>query len=165
MKKITTLLIITSIAFGVIITQSAKTQKTISKLTEYNVNVERGLVVREILESTIREVTAYNVGDPNQCWGDPCESANGENICLALEQGYKRCATNSLPFGTDIRISSPKSDWSMICKVTDRMNDRYFNRIDIAMTLEEKQRAKNFGIQHLVVEVLGEEKLITMTTK
>lgn len=159
--KITTLLIITSIILsGVIIQQSIKTNKTIVSLipeTEYN----HKLIVREIIDSTVREVTAYNAGDPSQCSGNPCISANGENICLALEQGYKRCAANFVPLGTDIRVSSPISDWSMICKVTDRMNSRYFNRVDIAMTLEEKQRAKNFGLQNLLVEVLGEEKLIT----
>ena len=31
----------------------------------------------------LREVTAYNVGDPAQNYGDPCESANGEDICAA----------------------------------------------------------------------------------
>jgi len=29
----------------------------------------------------IREVSAYNVGDPKQNYGNPCISANGENIC------------------------------------------------------------------------------------
>ncbi len=94
-------------------------------------------------------VTAYNAGDVNQCWGDPCQSANGENICLALKKGYKRCAANFVPLGTRLEIEGFGQ-----CLVTDRMNSRYHYRVDIAMKLEEKQRAKDFGLQYLNVSVL-----------
>jgi len=100
------------------------------------------------LNSVIREVTAYNAGDINQCWGDPCESANGENICLALELGYKRCAANFVPFGTILHIEHYGD-----CMVTDRMNSRYTNRVDIAMKLSEYERAKKFGLQKLLVTI------------
>ena len=100
--------------------------------------------------SQVREVTAYNVGDPNQNWGDPCQSANGENICAALESGSKRCAANFVPFGTLLRIAHYG-----ICTVTDRMNKRYTNRVDIAMKKDEKEKALRFGLKRLPVTVIS----------
>lgn len=101
-------------------------------------------------EGVIREVTAYNAGDPAQTDSSPCTSANGENICLALELGYKRCASNAFPFGTRLQIENYGE-----CMVVDRMNSRYSSRVDIAMKKEEKQRAINFGLQKLVVAVIN----------
>jgi len=98
----------------------------------------------------IKEITAYNVGDINQTDDSPCISASGENIWLALEKGYKRCATNSLPFGTLIEIENYG-----ICMITDRTNKRYTDRIDIAMKKNEYQRAINFGIQKLNVIIIN----------
>ena len=98
------------------------------------------------IEGTIREVTAYNVGDPNQTDSSPCISANGTNLCEALERGEKHCATNAFPFGTILEIQNYGT-----CVVSDRMNLRYPNRIDIAMKLSEKQRALRFGKQNLLV--------------
>jgi len=100
--------------------------------------------------SQLREVTAYNVGDPDQNWGDPCQSANGENICAALDSGSKRCAANFVPFGTVLRIAHYG-----ICTVTDRMNRRYADRVDIAMKKNEKQKALRFGLRRLPVTVVA----------
>ncbi len=97
----------------------------------------------------IREVTAYNVGDPNQNYGDPCISANGENICVALEKGLSRCAANFVPFGTQLFIEKFGT-----CTVTDRMNRRYKSRVDIAMKLNEKRAALKFGVQRLKVQII-----------
>ena len=94
-------------------------------------------------------MTAYNVGDPDQNWGDPCQSANGENICAALDSGSKRCAANFVPFGTLLRIGHYG-----ICTVTDRMNKRYTDRVDIAMKKDEKKKALRFGLKRLPVTVL-----------
>jgi len=104
---------------------------------------------KEYTDETFREVTAYNVGDINQCSGNPCISANGENICLALEKGYKRCAANFVPFGTKLLIENYGE-----CLVVDRLNSRYKNRVDIAMKFDEKERALNFGIQNLIIKIL-----------
>jgi len=101
-------------------------------------------------KSTIREVTAYNAGDPAQTDSSPCISANGENVCEALAKGYKRCAANFVPFGTILRIAHYGD-----CMVTDRMNSRFANRVDIAMQLHEKQRAVSFGLQRLNIEILS----------
>ena len=99
--------------------------------------------------ASIREVTAYNVGDPKQNHGNPCISANGENICAALNLGLKRCAANFVPFGTQLYI-----DHYGVCTVTDRMNRRYRNRVDIAMKVNEKDKALQFGLKKLKVTIL-----------
>lgn len=126
-------------------------EATIEETTIEETTIEEAIIEEALpsVSGTIREVTAYNAGDPNQCWGDPCESANGENICLALAKGYKRCATNFVPFGTILHIEH----WGE-CMVTDRMNSRYTNRVDVAMRLDEKQRALNFGLQRLHVTIV-----------
>ena len=98
----------------------------------------------------IREVTAYNVGDPSQNYGDPCISANGENICVALDRGLRRCAANFVPFGTQLYIEK-----FGFCTVTDRMNKRYKSRVDIAMKLNEKARALKFGLRKLNVQIFS----------
>jgi 3D (Asp-Asp-Asp) domain-containing protein len=103
----------------------------------------------EIVSETIRIVTAYNVGDPKQTWGDPCISANGENICKALKLGLKRCAANFVPLGTELLIGRYGR-----YVVTDRTNSRYRNRVDIAMHLNEYKKAKQFGKKKLNVKIL-----------
>lgn len=114
--------------------------------------------VYKVISETVRDVSAYNVGDINQCSGDPCISANGENVCLALEMGYNRCAANFVPFGTELLIFSEETGWSHHCVVTDRMNKRYPNSVDIAMKLSEHDRAIKFGRQKLNVRVLEKVK-------
>jgi 3D (Asp-Asp-Asp) domain-containing protein len=103
----------------------------------------------QISSETLRTVTAYNVGDPAQNFGDPCISANGEDICTALELGERRCAANFVPFGTKLHIQ-----WYGICVVTDRTNSRYRNRVDIAMKLNERRKAIEFGRRNLYVRIL-----------
>ena len=100
-------------------------------------------------QASIREVTAYNVGDPKQNYGDPCIAANGENICAALNLGLKRCAANFVPFGTQLSI-----EHYGVCTVTDRMNRRYKDRVDIAMKVTEKDKALQFGVKKLKVTIL-----------
>ncbi len=106
-------------------------------------------MLNDSVNEIIREVTAYNVGDPKQNQGDPCISANGENICVALDLGFKRCAANFVPFGTQLYIDSYG-----VCTVTDRMNERYKNRVDIAMKMTEKDKALQFGLKKLKVTIL-----------
>jgi 3D (Asp-Asp-Asp) domain-containing protein len=103
----------------------------------------------KVVYSRIMPVTAYNIGDVNQCSGDPCISANGENICMALDMGYKRCAANFVPLGTRLNIEGFGQ-----CVVTDRMNSRYHHRVDIAMKKDEYKQAKEFGLKRLKIEVL-----------
>jgi len=103
----------------------------------------------EVMGETIRIVTAYNVGDPDQNAGDPCISANGENICEALEKGLRRCAANFVPFGTRLHIDSCGT-----FVVTDRTHSRYRNRVDIAMKSDEVEKAKAFGKKRLTVKIV-----------
>ena len=103
----------------------------------------------KVISETIREVTAYNVGDPSQNDSDPCIAASGENICAALTAGAKRCAANFVALGTRLDIEN-----FGICTVTDRMNARYRNRVDVAMELWEKRKAIEFGLQKLRVKIL-----------
>ena len=103
----------------------------------------------EVISETVRFVTAYNVGDPNQTYGNPCVSANGEDICRALILGEKRCAANFVPLGTELFIERYGR-----CMVTDRTNSRYRNRVDIAMKLNEFKKAIQFGKQKLKVKIL-----------
>jgi 3D (Asp-Asp-Asp) domain-containing protein len=102
-----------------------------------------------VVSETVRVVTAYNVGDPNQNSGDPCIAANGENICRALESGAKRCAANFVPFGTELFIEDHGT-----FVVTDRTNSRYRDRVDIAMKRTELSKARRFGKKILIVKIL-----------
>ena len=102
-----------------------------------------------VVSETIRIVTAYNVGDPEQNYGDPCISANGENICKALRVGKRRCAANFVPFGTELHVENYGT-----FVVTDRTNSRYRNRVDIAMKLNEYRKARRFGKKKLNVKIL-----------
>ena len=98
---------------------------------------------------TIREATAYNVGDPNQTDGSPCLTADGSNACEELAQGKKICAANFVPIGTKLVLRGLGT-----CTVKDRMNSRFKNRVDIAMPAHEKERAKKFGLQKVEVRIL-----------
>ncbi len=97
-----------------------------------------------------REITAYNAGDIAQCSGDPCISASGENICLALDRGFKRCAANFVPLGTRLWIENVGH-----CLVTDRMHYRFKHRVDLAMPLNQKNKALEFGRKNLEVKILS----------
>lgn len=114
-------------------------QKTIDQPAEPETSESNG---------TIREVTAYNVGDPAQTDSTPCIGASGIDLCEALARGEKHCATNFVPLGTVIEIQNFGE-----CVVSDRMNSRFANRVDVAMKLSEKDRAIKFGLQNLLVTV------------
>jgi 3D (Asp-Asp-Asp) domain-containing protein len=94
----------------------------------------------KVVRTLYTTATAYN-SEISQCQGDPCITANGFNVCRhGIEDTI---ATNRLPFGTKIRI--PELFGDRIFIVRDRMNKRYYNRIDIWML--DKQEAVNFGIK------------------
>lgn len=101
-----------------------------------------------VVSKTLRTVTAYNLGDVAQTDDSPCIGASNKNLCEMQEQGVKIAAANFVPFGTRLRIHGE------IYEVWDRMNSKYPNRVDIAMSLAEKERALKFGKQILEVEIL-----------
>ena len=117
--------------------------------TEENEADEKPATVLTFKSLGVKGISAYNAGDPYQTDGNPCRSANGENICLALELGYKRCASNMVPFGTLLEIEGYGR-----CLVTDRMNSRFQNHVDIAMKASEKQAALQFGRRKLAVTIV-----------
>lgn len=119
--------------------QEWRTSFSNSKVTPYR-------RVRKVL----RQVTAYNVGDRNQTSNRPCTAASGENVCVAVNKGEKRCAANFVKLGSLLHIQ----DYGL-CRVTDRMHRRYKNRVDVAMPAGEKQAARQFGVQQLQVTELS----------
>ncbi len=107
----------------------------------------------KIVSETVRTVTAYNVGDPNQTSGRPCLAASGKDICRALEAGEKICAANFVPLGTLLDIENVG-----ICSVSDRTAERFENRVDIAMPEDHRRQAIEFGEQELNVKILKKMK-------
>jgi 3D (Asp-Asp-Asp) domain-containing protein len=136
-QSLFTLLIIFA-AFGIAYADSMMSPLLVHKSQNYRVKSE-----------TIRVVTAYNVGDPRQTDDTPCIAANGEDICSALAKGEMRCAANFVPLGSHLYV-----DKIGVCLVTDRMNRRYRNRVDIAMEKNEYYKARRFGRQKLHVKIL-----------
>ncbi|MEX1327316.1 MAG: 3D domain-containing protein [Desulfobacterales bacterium] len=136
-KCLFTLFIIFS-AIGISYADSMMSPLLLHKNQKYTVKSE-----------TIRVVTAYNVGDPRQTDDTPCIAANGEDICSALAKGEVRCAANFVPLGSHLYV-----DKIGVCLVTDRMNRRYRNRVDIAMEKDEYHKARRFGRQKLQVKIL-----------
>jgi 3D (Asp-Asp-Asp) domain-containing protein len=136
-QSLFTLLIIFT-AFGIAYADSMISPLLVHKSQKYTVKSE-----------TIRVVTAYNVGDPRQTDDTPCIAANGEDICSALAKGEMRCAANFVPLGSHLYV-----DKIGVCLVTDRMNRRYRNRVDIAMEKDEYRKARRFGRQKLHVKIL-----------
>lgn len=93
---------------------------------------------------TIRiPITAYS-STPDQTWGNPYITASGTRARDGI------VAANFLPIGTLIRIPGLYGD--KIFVVEDRMNSRYWQRLDIWMPT--RQEAKNFGIKYAYIEIL-----------
>ena len=106
------------------------------------------LTIKRIVETKQREVSAYNVGDPNQTDDSPCIGASGVDICNLLDHGVCVYAANFVKLGTYLTIDGQE------CQVLDRMNSKYKNRVDIAMKLSEKDKAIKFGVKNLDVNIL-----------
>jgi|WetSurSiteA1Bulk_404760.scaffolds.fasta_scaffold00002_19 3D (Asp-Asp-Asp) domain-containing protein len=71
------------------------------------------------------EVSAYN-STRKQTDNNPCEAADGSNICKRHRNGESLCASNKFPFGTVLYID----DYGT-CTVADRTHKRNSNRIDL----------------------------------
>jgi 3D (Asp-Asp-Asp) domain-containing protein len=107
------------------------------------------VLIYHVESKTIRHTSAYNAGDPKQTDSDPCISSDGSNICKELAQGEKICAANFVPLGTRLYIEG-----FGICTVKDRMNSRYKNKVDLAMSKRKKKEAKEWGVKATEVHVL-----------
>ncbi len=100
------------------------------------------------LAGMVREVTAYNVGVPEQTSDTPCIGASGKDLCSLVDAGRKICAANFVALGTILHI-----DHYGECVVLDRMHRRFGHRVDIAMRQDAIDEAMEFGLQRRVVEV------------
>ena len=88
-------------------------------------------------------VTAYSSTE-DQTDSSPYLTAMG----TVVEDGI--VATNSLPFGTRVKIPDIFGDKIFI--VEDRMNRRFRRRLDVWMP--NRAKAQNFGVKQALVEVL-----------
>ncbi|MFH1767164.1 MAG: hypothetical protein ABH826_03665 [Patescibacteria group bacterium] len=91
-------------------------------------------------------VTAYN-SVPWQTDATPCIGAQGTDICAYLEAGSNTCAANFVPLGTVLEVEGLGT-----CVVRDRMNARYFYRVDWYMGMDVAS-AKSFGVQYKEIGV------------
>lgn len=90
------------------------------------------------------DMTAYN-SEVGQCDADPFTAADGTTTYDGM------VATNFLPFGTKVRI--PELFGDKVFTVHDRMNRRYWHRVDVWM--KEKPAAKKFGLhKNVKIEIL-----------
>jgi 3D (Asp-Asp-Asp) domain-containing protein len=93
--------------------------------------------------TTVRTVTAYT-STVDQCDSTPFITANGTRVHDGI------VAANWLKFGTHVRIPEMFGDKVFI--VTDRMNPRFADRMDIWM--DDYSAAVKFGARRLTIEVL-----------
>lgn len=87
-------------------------------------------------------MTAYS-STPGQTDSTPFITANGSHVRDGI------VATNFLPFGTKVKI--PEVFGDKVFSVEDRMNARYYYKIDVWMPTYEE--AKNFGVKYVEVEI------------
>lgn len=87
-------------------------------------------------------VTAYS-STPDQTDDSPFITANGTRVRDGI------VAANFLRFGTRVRF--PDYSGNKVFVVTDRMHQRFSDRMDIWM--ETREEARRFGIRRLKVEV------------
>jgi len=97
--------------------------------------------------AVVREITAYTAS-PSETDSTPCISADGTDICQAV-QSFEYCAANFVPLGTELLIGG---DIMATCRVVDRMNSRYKNRVDVLFTNLIEARA--FGLHRAPVSIL-----------
>jgi len=100
------------------------------------------------LAGMVREVTAYNVGVPEQTSENPCIGASGQDLCRLVREGRNVCAANFVALGTVLRIEKYGE-----CVVLDRMHRRFSHRVDIAMKEDAVEDARAFGLKRRVVGV------------
>ena len=87
-------------------------------------------------------VTAYS-STPDQTDSTPFITASGTYVHDGI------VAANFLPFGTKIKL--PELFGDKVFSVEDRMNSKYYYRVDVWMLTREA--AKQFGAQYVKVEV------------
>lgn len=100
-----------------------------------------------VRRTTYITATAYS-STVDQCDSTPCIAAKGFNLCKHNKENV--IASNYLPIGAKVRF--PELYGDKIFTVQDRMNARYYKRIDFWM--KTRQKAKNFGLKYVKMEIL-----------
>lgn len=98
-----------------------------------------------VIRRVVAPVTAYS-STPDQTDSTPFITASGTRTRDGV------VAANFLPIGTKVRIPTVYGD--KIFVVEDRMNSRYWQRLDIWM--ETRQEALQFGVRTLPIEIIRE---------
>ncbi|MFH1711844.1 MAG: hypothetical protein ABH846_01240 [Patescibacteria group bacterium] len=91
-------------------------------------------------------ITAYN-SVAAQTDSTPCIGAAGTNVCATYQSGTNVCAANFVPKGTWLEVEGLGR-----CRVDDRMNARYYYRVDWFMD-KNVSAARQFGVQTRTVSV------------
>lgn len=136
-------------AFAQGVTVPAETRE--SAVSDNPVRIDNIAPLRPILTYKV-DMTAYN-SEIGQTDADPFTAADGTTTYDGM------VAANFLPFGTKVRIPELFGDKVFI--VHDRMNRRYWYRVDVWM--KEKPAAKKFGLHRNVnIEIveLGDGKTL-----
>lgn len=94
--------------------------------------------------------TAYS-STLDQTDDTPCLTATGYDVCenYARYGAANTIASNFLPLHAIVKI--PEFFGDQIFVVRDRMNDRYYNRLDLWMPT--RTQAVRFGVRYVTVEV------------
>ncbi|MDD5438321.1 MAG: hypothetical protein PHC70_04200 [Patescibacteria group bacterium] len=94
--------------------------------------------------------TAYS-SDVNQTDNSPCETATGYDVCqsYALYGATNTIASNFLPLHTVVKIPELYGDELFV--VRDRMNDRFYNRVDVWMPT--RGQAVRYGVKYIKLEI------------
>lgn len=106
--------------------------------------------VETIHTHSYHEITAYTLS-VDETDDTPCIGAGNNDLCKALKNGESICATNFVPLGTFLYIEGYGR-----CKVADRMNRKYKDRIDILM--HTKKEAFRWGVKTKKVRILDYER-------
>ncbi len=97
--------------------------------------------------STYIIATAYT-SSPEETDDTPCITANNFNVCEHNTENI--IASNFLPLGARVRF--PDLYGNKIFYNMDRMNKRYYKRVDFWM--KSKVKARQFGVKYIKMEVL-----------
>ena len=94
--------------------------------------------------------TAYS-STLDQTDNTPCLTATGYDVCenYARYGAANTIASNFLPLHAIVKI--PEFFGDQIFVVRDRMNDRYYNRLDLWMPT--RTQAVRFGVRYVTVEI------------
>jgi len=101
------------------------------------------LFAKQSIRKTTVTITAYS-STVSQTDDTPFTTASGTRVRNGI------VATNSLPFGTKIRI--PSIFGNKVFVVEDRMNSRYKDNVDIWFS--NYLEAKTFGVKTATIEIL-----------